>query len=123
MKKLPPLILLTPFIKSNPAGSWREDMYDSSYSYGDGIWPYLLIGFVSIVIYGFIANWYDEYREKQTNKVKHSQDNINKLEQEAKNLSISEPGIDLTDLQKKAWQKRFNTVKKKVTHIYLNISQ
>ena len=36
MKKLLALILLTPFIQSNPAGAWRDDMYDSSYSYGGG---------------------------------------------------------------------------------------
>lgn len=120
MKRLLALVLLTPFIHSNPVGGWRDDMYDWSYSYGgDGIWPYLLIGFVVFIIYAFIANWYDEYKEKL------SQDNINKLEQEAKNPSISKSTNDLTDSQKKAWQNKLNKAEKRnYTYLfkYLSIS-
>lgn len=90
MKKLLPLIILTPFIQSNPTGAWRHDMYDSSYSYGGGIWPYLLIGFVVFLIYAFVANWYDEYKEKKAAQKTEIQDIKTKMDEEMQKDSMQE---------------------------------
>lgn len=90
MKKLLALVLVTPFIQSNPTGAWREDMYDSSYSYGGGIWPYLLIGFVVFLIYAFFANWYDEYKEKKAAQKTEFQDIKTKMNEEMQKDSMQE---------------------------------
>ena len=70
MKKI--IYLLPAFFSSktysNPTSGWN-DMYHGA-SGGDGIWPYLLIGFALFITYGFLLNWYEEYKKKKLLKLK-----------------------------------------------------
>ena len=118
MKKI--IYLLPAFFSSktysNPTSGWN-DMYDGA-SGGDGIWPYLLIGFALFITYGFLLNWYEEYKKKKIIKAKTLQDNIGELEQKIKNSSKLESSNELTSSQNSAWKKKLNKQEKR-SYIHL----